>query len=161
MQNDVLNSMEKLVLLSVLEKLVYVGDGNEFLDWVDYDLKPIFPHQTFICGTVDIRENPVVVQRLLFRDFPMKFFDHFRRQGGGLISTPCMRQWAKEGEPNLFDPESQAEVDPDTSEQFRRYNLRNVASHGAKSIDGDDASYFSFASISLNSSRETSLLATS
>src|SRR4051812_43629094 len=109
MKTDVLSATEKLTLLSVLEKLFHVTHIDHFMDWVDFDLKPVFPHKTFVCGFVNIRERPIVVQRLLHRNFPLEFFDHFR-QPGGLISTPCMRKWAKEGEPQLYEPEHKAEA---------------------------------------------------
>src|SRR5258705_13114663 len=102
MKNDGLSALEKLALLAVLEKLFQVSTIDQFMDWVDFDLKPIFPHKNFICGFVNIRERPIVVQKLLHRNFPIEFFDNFR-QAGGLISTPCMRKWAKEGEPQLYE----------------------------------------------------------
>src|SRR4051812_5637705 len=143
MQNESLDSAEKLALLAVLDRLVHVNDVDQFLDWIDFDLKPVFPHETFICGIADIREKPAVVRRLVYRNFPIEFFDQFRQQNG-LIFVPCMGRWTRVGEPQFFDPDSRTDVDPKSIEQFRRYSLRNVASHGTKSIDGDDATYFSF-----------------
>jgi transcriptional regulator EpsA len=146
MQNEILSAGEKLGLLSVLEKLFLVDEVDRFLDWVDCDLGAVFPHKIFCCGVVDTRERPVVVQRLVYRNFPAAFFDDCRQQDGR-ITTPCMCNWAKTGEPQLFDLEHDAHCDPASVQRFRRFKLRNVAAHGAWSTDGEDASYFTFVNI--------------
>src|SRR4051794_28932950 len=96
--HSVLSEREQLTLLHVLNELLTIETLDQFLDWVDSDVRLVLPHECFICGAVDIREKPATMRILVTRNVPSTFFERFRQQNGS-ISTPCLRQWAKGEEP--------------------------------------------------------------
>lgn len=149
-----LSDIEKTQLLNVIETGLYIESEEDFFRWNRNEIQAIFPHSKLICGVGKIGATGAQLRHILGHNFPDEYVAALKRTDG-LISSPIIVKWMKEKEPVLFDPDCEGEncreirekATPGWLENFRKYELENLAAHGLWDADNHTASYFSFSGI--------------
>lgn len=138
----------------IVEPSLYITTQEEFFKWTQNELQGIFPHEKLVCGVGRLGKNGVQIRHVMGCNFPDEYVEALKRPDG-LTSSPIILKWMKEQQPILFDPdctgphcnEIRESAPPGWLDNFRRFELRNLAAHGLRDVENHTASYFSFSSI--------------
>lgn len=128
----------------VIDASLSINTPEQFCNWVQGDLQHIFPHGMMVCGLGDTESFGTRVQHIITSNFPIEYVRSL--QAGGLTSSPIIVQWLQTRRPVLFEIPEQHE-NSTWLENYKRYDLRNVAAHGLFDMKSKAASYFSFSQI--------------
>ena len=135
--------------LQIVEPSLHVSTEEEFFKWTQTELQNIFPHGKLVCGVGRFGRHGVQIKHVMGCNFPDEYIQSLQRPDG-LISSPIILKWMKEQQPVLFEPHCEDIIktaSPEWRENFRRFELCNVAAHGLRDVDNHTASYFSFSCI--------------
>lgn len=152
-----LTTNEREYLVSAIESSVDVRTLDEFRQWVARDIKKLMPHDRLACGIGKINDDGVEIYRLVAINFPIGYIEEISRDGQ--IQSPVILKWTEEHAPQLFSPEMfNDSLDPHWIAAFNKYELRNIAAHGMRNLEGSISSYFSFFDIPGLGPRHTYIL---
>jgi len=102
---------------------------DQFREWTKTCLRPILPHESFLCGFGRMHAGGVGLDYIIAVDFPMEHLQAIRNRAGA-IDTPVLRRWLASSEPVFLDAANPwPEIDAKWLESFRTSDLRNVAAH--------------------------------
>ncbi|MFL6622724.1 MAG: response regulator transcription factor [Sulfurifustis sp.] len=133
--------------LRALESLVDVNTCQDFFGWARGELREIFPHEFLLCGIGRMTRGEVRAIRLLLVDFPMRYINSIVATDGK-VASPVLAKWCRERKPQLFQlEEMRYEIEQRWVERFKKFELRNIAAHGAFNVDAGTFAYFSFSGI--------------
>lgn len=120
---------------------------DDFKTWINVDLKRFFPHDAFLAffSTFDSDDGEFKVSHLTSIDFPLDYAKGIRsNKGQERINSPIISQTRQKRMPQLFNL-SQAKEFPEVwVENFKLFDLENIAAHGVTDIDGRRTSCFTF-----------------
>lgn len=125
-----------------------VASTEDFKVWSQTTVRNFFPHEMLIAGVAQRHGLRVTVDRLISVGFPMDFIEAVKIRHG-TFACPTLETWFLQGRPQLYEPgmDQSASQSGATTTEFRHYDLKNVAAHGAADLTGHSATYFSFSQI--------------
>jgi len=132
-------------LIKLLDSLTLVNSGEELISWVGKELQATFPHGAFIFGVGEVKGSGVVPIKLYTSNFPMDYLRSLTKSNG-LYFSSTFRLWLETNEVQLLNDEntSDASLEPEWLQNFRRSGLLNMAAYGIYDSSHRYASYFSF-----------------
>jgi DNA-binding CsgD family transcriptional regulator len=123
---------------------VEVASSDDFRVWASTSVRQFFPHEALIAGVARREASKTTVDQLLTADFPIAFIDAvtIRR---GTFTCPTLESWFRQGRPQFYEP-SNTRRGPgrEPADEFKAFDLRNVAAHGVPDLLRRSATYFSF-----------------
>jgi hypothetical protein len=141
-------SVKKLgdsAFLDVIRTSLEITTPEQFCTCLQGDFQHIFPHGMMACAIHEIENLGCRVQELIASNFPNEYVESLKK-AGGLTISPLIAEWRRTKQPVLFElPEHHENLS--WLENFKRYDLQNVAAHGLCDIQSNTASYFSFSQI--------------
>lgn len=130
--------------IAVIESLLNVRTATQFLQWTKGELQNLFPHEIFVCGIGRIHIDGIKINRMLSSS---GYIQAIRRPNGEVFS-PIVARWCQEQRPQLFETESvQTGYPVKWLAIVQEYQLRNIATHGMRDLNGNVSSYFNFSRI--------------
>jgi len=132
-------------LIDVMLSATNVLSASQFFAWTQGPLQALLPHEIMICATA---EGPGQELRLRYftatRYFKTEHFEAACNPRNGLI-TQVISHWKKTRKPCLVPfPTDESTYDPNWHDILHRLELRNMASHGQISHQGELNAWFGF-----------------
>ena len=123
---------------------VRVTNPDEFIMLVKHDLQPIFPHGMMLAGLGHAHGNQLTVYQAIGINYPRTYLESLK-QPQSASTGPVLQRWLDTREPQVLDLDPPAFPLPDRwLASVRKHNLKNIASHGVRDVNGIGASYFTF-----------------
>lgn len=119
---------------------------DQFKNWIRDEVRPVLPHEAFVCGHGRMHATGVAPEYIVAIDFPCEHLGAICNLAGGLDS-PLMRRWMMYREPQMFDmsaPPEWPELSLPWLQQFAQHDLHNAAVHAFLDTDRYVGTYFSF-----------------
>jgi transcriptional regulator EpsA len=129
----------------VINASLSINSIGEFCAWTQHELQQIFPHGMLACGIGEIAGTEARVQNIVTCNFPPEYMQ-LLQQAGGLTSSPIIVQWLNTRHPVLFELSAQT-ARSTWLENFKRFDMQNMAAHGLSDVQGKITSYFTFSRI--------------
>lgn len=133
-------------LFEAIEQISQVATESEFIAWIEGPLLCLLPHEIMLCGIGLLRHQLYRTFRLIQRNFPLSYLEHFRH-GERFTPTPTMLRVLRTGQPQMFSPSTDMGYSPGQLSAFRQFDLRNVVAHGLWDPLTGLTSYFGFSRV--------------
>lgn len=142
-----LSELEAVRFVTLALEATQVTTTHDFEAWVKGSIRPFFPHDMLIAGSVRDDFTEIAIDRLISVDFPMTYIEAVKLNHGS-FTCPTLDSWFSSGHRSrLFDPTvDKGEMVP-WAPEFYKFELKNDAAHGVVSPDRRTATYFSFSGI--------------
>lgn len=132
-------------LVNILESATKVSRPSQFFAWTQGPLQALLPHEIMICG---MAEGPEQELRMRYftatRYFRAEHFEAACNPRDGLISQ-VVSHWKATRAPCLVPPPpTETLCNPEWEAMLHRLELRNMASHGQLSAQGNLNAWFGF-----------------
>lgn len=129
----------------VINASLAIHTPEQFCAWMRGDLQRIFPHGMMVCGVGEIENLGSRVRQIIACNFPREYIQTVQHPDG-LTRSPLIAQWIETRRPVLFEMTNR-HADAAWLENFKRFDLRNMAAHGLCDMQSHTTSYFAFAQI--------------
>ena len=129
------------------DRAVRVTSPDNFVVLVKIYLQPILPHGMMLAGLGHARCNRLTVYQAISTNYPRTYLESLiHRQSAS--TGPVLQRWLKTREPQVLNLDEPDFPLPDRwLASARKHNLKNIASHGVRDVNGFGASYFTFSQI--------------
>lgn len=140
-------SEESEHLARILLASTRVSQRYHFFSWVHGPLQALIPHEILLCGVADESgqlQHEVFTACRYFRD---EHFERVSHPGNGLLAQ-LAQEWQESYRPRLIAPLSD-ETASGWSTPLTELELKNIAYHGMRWINGQVRGYASFSRVGI------------
>ena len=141
-----LSAAEAKSYVNIASEAIDIASDTDYRTWIATSVRKLFPHTMFIAGVVRRQSERVAVDHLLPAGFPTGFIEAVTARHGHFI-CPTLEMWFQQGRPQLFEPTAAPPKNTRIPDEFKSYDIKNVAAHGVFDRAREAATYFSFSQI--------------
>jgi LuxR family transcriptional regulator, quorum-sensing system regulator CviR len=133
-----------------------VRSEQGFLDLARGPLQELLPHEMMLAGLGHAQGERIVVYHAIGINYPDSYLEKLRRSP--VLAGPVLSRWLRTSEAQCFDVDSPAfSVPAAWLNALRRNDIRNIAAHGVRDLNGTGACYLTFSRLGLGESHQIRL----
>jgi transcriptional regulator EpsA len=133
-----------IAFLRFVEKAHHIQTEESFATWCSNDLRKFLPFGIMVCAVGRLFGDMIVVDELQGIDYPEEFMRQLS-QRLALSERWALQRWLSLREPQLINESNCATLLSSLEqEEFKTFDLKQIAAHGMIAPNGLQASYFSF-----------------
>lgn len=146
-QKKGLDENEIKMLMAVVESSLHVKNKQQFMVWVQGELKNIFPHEIMLSFMKDFLNGKVYKNKYFSIYVSDDLFESVLCGDGGVMDR-VMAIWRRSLSPCLIDSSLSRTYDEESiASIMHKYGFNNIASHGMHDVNGEILSFFCFMQI--------------